>query len=376
MLRAAVTRGRNFAMNRSIAFAMGLMTSILVAGAASAQDATKFDTHEGDYVMRDFRFASGETLPELRLHYTTLGTPARDAKGRVTNAVLILHGTGGDGHQFLRPQFSGVLFVPGGVLDASKYFIILPDDIGHGKSSKPSDGLHGHFPQYAYADMVAAEYALVTQGLNVNHLRLVMGTSMGCMHAFMWGEAYPDFADALMPLACLPTQIAGRNRLWRAMIIDGIKSDPAWMGGEYKQEPREGLRAAEDLLLIAGSAPIQMQKTFPTRDSADKYLVETMDKQLASLDANDLLYQVASSRDYDPSAGLEKIKAHVMWINSGDDFINPPDLGMAQVMAPRIQHGRFVLIPASDQTHGHGTHTWAAVWQSYLAELMRESERP
>jgi homoserine O-acetyltransferase len=369
-------KGEGFIVKRSIGFAAGFVASLVIGGGAFAQDAAKLDTHEGDYVVRNFRFASGETLPELRLHYTTLGVPARDAKGQVTNAVLILHGTGGDGHQFLRPQFSGVLFVPGGLLDAKKYFLILPDDIGHGNSSKPSDGMHAHFPQYAYADMVAAEYALVTHGLNVNHLRLVMGTSMGCMHAFMLGETYPDFMDALMPLACLPTQIAGRNRLWRAMIIDDIKSDPAWLGGEYKQQPRDGLRAAEDILLIAGSAPIQMQKTFPVRDAADKYLAETMDKQLASLDANDLLYQVASSRDYDPSAALEKIKAHVMWVNSGDDFINPPDLGIAQTMAPRIPHGRFVLIPASDQTHGHGTHTWAAVWQGYLAELMAESERP
>jgi homoserine O-acetyltransferase len=360
-------------MNRFITIFAGLLISIVLTATAAAQEMPKLDTHEGDYVVRNFRFASGETLPELKLHYTTLGSPAHDAKGRVTNAVLILHGTGGDGHQFLRPQFAGVLFVSGGLLDPGKYFIILPDDIGHGKSSRPSDGMHARFPQYAYADMVAAEYALVTQGLNVNHLRLVMGTSMGCMHAFMLGEAYPDFMDALMPLACLPTQIAGRNRLWRAMTIADIRTDPAWMGGEYKQEPRQALRAAEDILLIAGSAPIQMQKTLPTRDTADKYLDDTMTKQLASLDANDLLYQVASSRDYDPSASLEKIKAPVMWINSGDDFINPPELAIAQTMAPRIPHGRFVLIPASDQTHGHGTHTWAAVWQGYLAELLKES---
>ena len=354
------------------------LVAAFLAFAASGMDARAqtYDTHEADYVAHDFHFASGETLAELKLHYTTLGSPLRDASGHVANAVLILHGTGGDGHQFLRPQFAGVLFAPGGLLDPKKYFIILPDDIGHGKSSKPSDGLRAHFPHYAYADMVAGEFAVVKDALHVDHLRLLMGTSMGCMHAFMWGETWPDFVDALMPLACLPTQIAGRNRLWRAMTIDAIKSDPAWMGGEYRQEPREGLRTAEDLLLIAGSAPIQMQKTLPTRDAADAFLDETMTKQLATLDANDLLYQVASSRDYDPSPSLEKIRAHVLWINSADDFINAPELGIAQTMAPRIPHGRFVLIPASDQTHGHGTHTWAAVWQTYLAELLKESGRP
>ena len=268
-----------------------------------------------------------------------------------------------------------MLFVPGGLLDPARYFIILPDDIGHGKSSKPSDGLHAHFPQYDYADMVAAEYLVVTKGLRVNHLRLVMGTSMGCMHSFMWGEAYPDFMDALMPLACLPVQIAGRNRIWRKMTIDAIKDDPAWMGGEYKSPPQAGMRTAIDLLIIAGSAPIQMQKSVPTRDAADAWVEDSTAKYLASLDANDFMYQVASSRDYDPSAALDRIKAPVMWINSGDDFINPPELGIAQEEVKKIPHAHFVLIPASDQTHGHGTHTWAAVWKYHLAELLQESAR-
>jgi homoserine O-acetyltransferase len=330
---------------------------------------------EGDFVVHDFKFKSGETLAELKLHYTTLGTPERDSHGRVTNAVLILHGTGGDGHQFLRPQFSGVLFVAGGLLDAAKYFIILPDGIGHGKSSKPSDGLHAKFPRYDYDDMVAAQYALVTKGLKVNHLRFVMGTSMGCMHSFVWGETHPDFMDALMPLACLPVQIAGRNRMWRKMTMDAIKNDPAWNGGEYKSEPLDGLRAASDLLVIAGSAPLLMQKNWPTRDAADAYVQDTIGKDLATLDANDFLYQVDASRNYDPSAMLGTIRAPVMWVNSADDFINPPELGIAEKAVKQIAHGRFVLIPISEQTHGHGTHTWAAVWQSYLAELLKETER-
>ncbi len=344
--------------------------ALIFSGVAQAQ--TVPATQEGDYTVQNFKFRDGETLPALKLHYTTLGTPLRDARGRVTNAVLIMHGTGGDGHQFLRPQFSGVLFVPGGLLDATKYYIILPDGIGHGKSSKPSDGLHAHFPQYDYDDMVAAQYALVTKGLHINHLRLVMGTSMGCMHSFVWGETYPDFMDALMPLACEPVQIAGRNRMWRKMLMDAIKADPAWMGGDYKTEPQMALRVGTDMLVLAGSAPLQMQKADPTRDAADKYLDDYTTKELASLDANDLLYQVGASRNYDPSSKLETIKAPVMWVNSADDFINPPELGIAEKEVTRLKRGHYVLIPISDQTHGHGTHTWAAVWQSYMAELLKE----
>jgi homoserine O-acetyltransferase len=352
---------------------MAIVMLFVCGEAALAQEPPALPTQEGDLVVHDFKFRSGETLSVLKLHYTTLGTPTRDARGRITNAVLILHGTGGDGHQSLRPQFSGVLFVPGGLLDATHYFIILPDDIGHGKSSKPSDGMHAHFPQYDYDDMVQAEYLVVTKGLKVNHLRLVMGTSMGCMHAFVWGETYPDFMDALMPLACLPVQIAGRNRIWRKMTIDAIKDDPAWMGGEYKSQPQAGLRTAIDLLIIAGSAPLQMQKNTPTRDTADAWLDDAMTKYLSTLDANDFMYQVASSRNYDPSGALDKIKAPMMWINSADDFINPPELGIAQEEVKKIPHAQFVLIPASDQTHGHGTHTWAAVWKDYLAALLQES---
>ncbi|MFL5237538.1 MAG: alpha/beta fold hydrolase [Rhizomicrobium sp.] len=343
---------------------------VLAAVCAATGQAAAFDTKVGDFVVPNFQFRSGETLPKLRLHYATLGTPQTDASGRTTNAVLILHGTGGDGHQFLRPQFADVLFKPGGLLDPAKYFIILPDGIGHGKSSKPSDGLHARFPHYDYDDMVAAQHALVTQGLNVDHLRLVMGTSMGCMHSFVWGESYPDFMDALMPLACLPVQIAGRNRAWRKMVMDAIRSDPAWQGGEYKAEPQMALRTAADLLIIAGSAPHQMQKSYPTRAGVDKFVADTVAKDLATLDANDLLYQVDASRDYDPSPQLEKMTARVMWVNSADDFINPPELAIAEREAKRLKNGRFVLIPISEQTHGHGTHTWAAVWQQYLAELL------
>jgi homoserine O-acetyltransferase len=362
--------------SRQILSAWVLSAALCASLTAARADAPakNVSSIEGDYVIRDFRFASGETLPELRLHYTTLGTPRRDSHGRVANAVLILHGTGGSGRSLLNEHFAGVLFGKGQLLDGNRYFIILPDGIGHGKSSKPSDGLHARFPQYTYADMVAAQHALVLEGLQVNHLRLVMGTSMGCMHTFMWGEAFPDFADALMPLACLPVQIAGRNRLWRNLVTQAIRTDPEWLQGEYKSEPLGALRTAAGLLLIAGSAPIQMQLALPTRDAADQFLEKFMQRELADLDANDLLYQVSASREYDPSTGLENIKVPLWQVNSADDFINPPELGIAEREIKRVKDGHFVLLPASDQTHGHGTHTWAALWQQYLAQLLQASQ--
>jgi homoserine O-acetyltransferase len=354
------------------AVVVGIVAAPRPTPAADAPDPLRH--LEGEYVATNFHFASGETLPELRNHYTVLGKPHRDGHGRVDNAVLILHGTGGSGHNFLTDKFSGVLFGKGQLLDAAKYFIILPDGIGHGQSSRPSDGLHGHFPQYDYQDMVAAQYALVTLGLQVDHLRLVLGTSMGCMHTWMWGESHPDFVDALMPLACLPVPIAGRNRVWRDLLIDAIRSDPDWRDGEYRTQPVGALRTAAGLLLIAGSAPIQMQLALPTPDAADQFVQKYMERQLQDLDANDILRQVSASRDYDPSAGLENIRAPVMWVNSADDFVNPPDLGIAEREIKRVPKGRFILLPASDQTHGHGTHTWAAVWQQYLGQLLESSQ--
>jgi homoserine O-acetyltransferase len=324
--------------------------------------------------MKDFRFTDGESLPSLKLHYMTMGQPTRDASGHVNNAVLLLHGTGGSGRQFLSPQFRDVLLKTGGLLDPAKYYIIFVDDIGHGGSSKPSNGMHAHFPHYGYSDMVTAEYRLVTEGLHLDHLRLILGTSMGCMHSWMWGERNPDFVDALMPLACLPEPIAGRNRLWRKMLMDSITNDPGWNHGDYPQQP-PGLTGAIYMLLIAGSAPIQMQKEAPTPDAADALLAREVEQRRKTTDANDLLYAIASSRDYDPSKDLEKVKAWVMYINSADDFINPPELGIAPRDIQRVSHGKFILIPASDATHGHGTHTYAAVWQQYLAELLKESER-
>ena len=362
-------------MRGLIITALALAALLSFAGASRAQEPPSLAPHEADFVIRDFHFRSGESLPELRIHYTTFGTPRRDAAGHVVNAVMALHGTGGSGHSLIRPEFTGVLLAPGGLLDASRYFVIFPDGIGHGTSSKPSDGLHARFPHYDYDDMVEAQYQLLTKGLGVDHARLIIGTSMGCMHSFVWGETHPDFMDALMPLACAPTQIAGRNRMWRKMVIDGITSDPAWMGGDYKTQPQMGLRIAADLLVIAGSAPLRMQKNQPTRDQADADLKRVIDEDMGELDANDMLYAVSASRNYDPSANLERISVPVMWINSADDFINPPELNVGERFASRLKRGRFILIPISDQTHGHGTHTLAAVWQDHLAELLKMSQR-
>lgn len=342
----------------------------LISGAAQQKLP---QTTEGDFVAHNFKFGSGESLAELQLHYTTLGKPARDAQGQVTNAVLVLHGTGGSGRQFLSPQFAGELYGPGQLLDVARYYVILPDGIGHGKSSKPSDGMHAHFPKYDYDDMVAAQYRLVREGLGVNHLRLVMGTSMGCMHAFVWGETYPDFMDALLPLACLPVQIAGRNRLWRKMTVEAIRDDPDWKGGDYTEEPKRALQTVADFLIIAGSAPLPMQKTLPTRDAADAYLENYYKNSMKGLDANDFLYQVSASRNYNPSPQLGKITAPLVHINSADDFINPPELGIAEREIKRVKNGKFVLLPASEETHGHGTHTWAVHWKRYLAELLENS---
>jgi homoserine O-acetyltransferase len=355
---------------RSLAAVVAGVAVVLATGSPPALAA------EGDATFRDFRFGSGETLPELRLHYLTLGTLAKDARGHATNAVLVLHGTGGTGRQFLVPQFANELYGAGQPLDTTRVFVVLADGIGHGRSSKPSDGLHMKFPHYDYEDMVRAQHRLLTEALGVDHLRLVMGTSMGAMHTFVWAEMYPTFADAAMPLACLPVAIVGRNRLWRRMVVDAIENDPVWKAGEYGSEPLDGLRTASDLLTIAGSAPLFQQATMATRDSVDRYLARTTAARLKDTDANDLIYQLDASRNYDPSPKLESIVVPLVHVNSADDFINPPELGIAEREIRRVRRGRFVLIPASESTHGHGTHTWAVFWKDELVRLLAESATP
>ena len=350
------------------------LLSILAAVPVAAQTpAAKPVVTEGDFKLRDFRFDSGETLPELNLHYRTLGQPARDAKGRVTNAVLIMHGTGGTGAQFLSDNFAGELFGPGQMLDAAKHFIILPDNIGHGKSSKPSDGLRAKFPRYGYGDLVTGQYRLVTEGLKVNHLRLVMGTSMGGMHTWMWAERYPDFMDAAMPLASVPVQISGRNRMFRRMVSDSIRKDPDWMNGEYAKPPLRGLTSAIYTGLFMSSVPLRWQKQAPTRDAADAFFDEMVTQRLATTDANDYLYQFESSRDYNPQPDLEKIVCPLVAVNSADDQVNPPELGILEDQIKRVKKGRAVVIPISDKTRGHSTHSWPAIWGAELARLLKES---
>jgi len=329
---------------------------------------------EGDFLIRDFRFASGESLPELRLHYRTFGTPRADAHGVVRNAVLILHGTGGSGASLVRAEFAGELFGPGQPLDAARFFIVLPDGIGHGRSSKPSDGLHARFPRYGYQDMVEAEFRLLTQGLRVNHARLVMGTSMGGMHTWLWGEQHPQFMDTLMPLASLPTQVSGRNRVWRRLVIDAIRNDPAWQGGEYRTQP-PSLRTAIEMVWLVGSNPVLRQQEAPTRAQADQVIDRYVNEHMKTEDANDILYAVSASHDYDPGPALEKIEAPLLAINSADDLINPPELRILEREIRRVPHGRAIVIPFSERTHGHGSHTHAVLWKLDLEELLQSPER-
>ena len=353
---------------KRFAFLVAALVCCAAAHAASSYPAPA----EGDYVIRNFKFTGGGTLPELRIHYRTLGAIHKN-HGHVDNAVLIMHGTGGDGTQFLRDIFAGELFGAGQPLDATKYFIILIDDIGHGNSSKPSDRLHAKFPRYGYADMLTAEHAVIVEKLKVDHLRLVMGTSMGGMHTWLWGETYPDMMDALMPLASLPVQISGRNRMMRKMMIDAIKTDPEWKDGEYTQPPH-GMVTALDILLIMGSSPLQWQKEAPTRQAADQFLDDRIARYLKEDDANNLLYQIDSSYDYDPQVKLGAIKAPLLAINSADDQINPPELGILEREIKNVPHGHAFIIPISDATYGHGTHTRAAVWKDQLVQLMSQTE--
>ena len=359
-------------MHRFTRFALlaSVIASMLIASRTSAQDRDAAGA-PGDFVMHDFHFADGSVLPALRIHYVTLGKPRRDAAGIVRNAVLILHGTTGNGEGFLRRQFAGELFGPGELLDTATHYIILPDGIGTGRSTKPSDGLHARFPHYGYRDMIVAQHRLLTDGLRVNHLLLVMGTSMGGMQTWMWGEAYPDFMDGLVPLASVPTQIAGRNRMMRTMMIDDIRNDPAWKGGDYVTQP-PGLTAAVQLLFMMTSSPLQLQKQAPARDSADAYIHQYLTRMVANEDANDYLYQFAASSDYDPAPDLEHIVAPVLAINSADDQVNPPELRLMETLMSRVKHGRYVLIPISDKTRGHGTHSLPAVWKGYLAEFLSQ----
>lgn len=353
---------------RRLAFAVAF--SLVLPAVGRAQVAPYPAAVEGDFIARDVRFDSGETAPQIKIHYRTIGQPRKDADGVVRNGVLILHGTGGSGRGFVSDGYAGRLFGKGQLLDAERYFIILPDNIGHGDSSKPSDGLHMKFPNYRYADMVRLQHRLVTEQLHLTHLRLVMGTSMGAMHSWMWGYMYPTFADGLVPLASNPVEIAGRNRVWRKLLVDAIVTDPTWKNGEYTEPPR-GMASALGFLLMATSVPLQWQKDLPSAAAADKWLADQIATRLKTTDANDTIYHFRASEDYDPSSHLGEITAPLLAINSADDFVNPPELPMMEALITQVKRGRFVLVPISDETRGHGTHSRPQVFGPYLAEFLK-----
>lgn len=328
---------------------------------------------EGDYIIEDFSFEDGASLSQLNLHFTTLGKPIKDENGHTLNAILIMHGTTGSGHSFLNKRFAGNLFNSGQLLDATKYFIILPDAIGHGKSAKPSDGMRMNFPKYTYHDMVKATYKLLTEHLDVNHLRLVMGTSMGGMQSWIWGYTYPDFMDALMPLASLPVEIAGRNRLFRKAVIYCVESDPQWQGGNYEKQPTAGLVGAASTAYLMLDGNKNWQRKAPNRQVADSLLPAMIQRFIDRSDANDLIYQMDASRNYDPSPHLPEIKAPLFAINSADDEINPPELGIMEKEISKVKNGRYILLPITDETTGHGTHSNPEVWAGFLEELLKIS---
>lgn len=362
-------RGRRRARLRRLFAAFALLLAHAAAPAPAAEG-----VREADAVLRDVRFGDGGRLDEVRIHYRTLGRPRRGADGRIDNAVMLLHGTGGSGAQFLQPRFADELFGPGQPLDATRWFVVLPDNIGHGGSSKPSDGLRTGFPRYDYADMVAIQHRFLTEALGIESLRLILGTSMGCMHIFDWGVRHPGFARALMPLACQPVQIGDRNRVWRKAAMDAIRSDPAWRDGHYDAQPIQGLRTASTLSVLVGIGPLDLHASHPGRDAADAWWEERFAADVGSRDANDWLYQLDASRNYDPFPHLERIVDPMTWVNFADDFINPPEFGIAERALPRMRDARHVLVPASPRTRGHGTHTSAAFWKPALVELLERSE--
>lgn len=343
----------------------------LIIGGASFGHAYP-EPHNGNFEIANFQFEDGGKLPVLNLHYRTIGAPKRGSDGKISNAVLIMHGTGSSGDSFLAASFADHLFGSGQLLDATKYYIILPDAIGHGKSSRPSDGLRMDFPKYTYEDMVIAQYRLLVEHLGVDHLRLVMGTSLGGMHSWMWGYMYPDYMDALLPLASAPVEIAGRNRMMREMIVKLIKSDPEWNEGNYRQQPRGLTNAMYPLIFMVGS-PLRYQQLAPDHEAANHLLSEQAASYASRFDANDLIYQFNSSRYYDPSSKLERIKAPLFAINTADDEVNPPELGIMETQMKKVKRGRYILLPVTAETFGHPTYIDAALWSKHLELLLKES---
>ena len=359
------------ALSRRLGAALGLGLSI-AAAPAQAESPSYISQHDADVVVPEFRFQSGETLSNVRLHYTTLGTPRRDATGHVTNAVLLLHGTSSVGAVFLKPSLGGELFGAGQPLDAGRFYVILPDGLGRGGSSKPSDGLHARFPKYGYADVVALQHWLVTKALGVDHLRLVLGTSMGGMQAWLWAERFPDAMDAVMPVACQPTAISGRNLLFRRILTEAIRNDPDWKGGDYTSPPGHWVYTAPLWPMMLDSA-VRLQTEAPTRAAAEALYQRQVENARKAYDANDFLYWVESSWDYDPEPDLGRISAQVLAVNFADDAVNPPELGLVETLVRRVPGARFVLVPASAHTLGHRTLELAALWKPYLVTLLHDA---
>jgi len=355
-------------MERYLAYLFVIvLTGVVAPGNANSK------LRSGDYEIRNFQFDDGRSLPVLNLHYRTIGVPTRSRDGEISNAVLLMHGTGSSGDSFFVESFADHLFEPGGVLDTTKYYIILPDAIGHGKSSRPSDGLRMAFPEYTYKDMVIAQYRLLTEHLKVKHLKLVMGTSMGGMHTWMWGYMYPDFMDALFPLASAPVEIAGRNRMMRQMIVNLIKVDPDWKDGNYETQP-QGLTSAMYPLIFMVGSPLRYQQLATNHEAANQLLTELASSYATRFDANDLIYQFNSSRYYDPSSKLEEIVAPLVAVNTADDELNPPELGILKSNIKKVKRGRFVLLPVSQDTFGHPSYLEAGLWSNYLNTLLNSLE--
>lgn len=352
---------------------MKQLAALVLALSACAQSPAPWPVKQGDAILRDFQFTGGGSLPEIKIHYRTLGSPHRDEQGHVTNAVLLLHGTGGTGGQFLAPVFSDELFGPGQPLDISKMYVIMPDGIGHGESTKPSDGLHARFPRYGYSDMVEAQRRMLVEGLGVDRLRLLLGTSMGCMHTYVWAETHPDFLQAAMPLACLPVPVSGRNLAWRRTIIEAIRADPAWQGGDYSAQP-PSLRTAAAMITVMSGNPLTWQKAGPDREKALANYGTSVGRRMRGTDANNVLYAVDASYDYNPSPGLAGIRTPMLHINFADDLINPPELHIAEDALKQAPAVKFELYPYTADTVGHGSHTKAVLWKDRLVKLLAETE--
>jgi homoserine O-acetyltransferase len=346
---------------------------VLALGAADAAAQTSTPPAEGDFVIRDFRLRAGGVLPELKQHYRTFGKPARDAAGRITNAALLLHGSSGDATQLITPTITDELFGAGQPLDTTRWYLILPDGIGNGRSTKPSDGLRARFPKYGYEDMVAAQHRLVTEHFGIQRLKLVLGISMGGMHTWLWGIRHPDMMDALVPIAAQPAKITGRNLVWRRILARAIRTDPEWKGGDYTEPPRGFLNIMPMFDMLVQN-PAAFEGSVRTYEDADEYLAEVDEETLEEDDANNILYRFEASSDYDPEPEVGKIGAPLLAILFTDDELNPPETGTMERVMPRVPRGRWVLVPAKEGSYGHRNQVRAAFWRDELGAFLKSLE--